>query len=728
MPPLDDEPRTIYADDTGIEAASKQNVTETSAPDTQAAADAPYDTTSDEDLLKRATKRYKQAYEAARDDFETAELVQEFIAGDQWPTNIKSERESFSRPCLTLDHLNQYVRHVVNSGLQRRVDIRVLPMNDEGDDAVGEIIAGMIRQITQASTAKVAYETGLRHECQNGFGYWRVKAVPSGCTHPVTNEPLHEIVVRRIPDPRMVLVDPFVEYPDARDARYIFVLTKMAVEDYKDQYEQNEPPESWHLLDGKEMIPGIDKGSCVVAEYYYIMADGTLCWSVLTPSKVLAKGVHHGNAMPIIRCVGEEYEHDGKARHRGMIEPAMDAARAYNYSASAFIENVALAPIAPFVAAAGQIEQYGNEWKDAHRVPRAVLKYDPVSLGGQQVPPPQRSQPAGIPQGWQGMMQNLMIDIQSSMGLAQPSVLGTGGAPVQSGAGLAEQKSPGEINTYHFHEHWFVAIEQTGRVILSMIPTVYTLPQAVKIVGDDGVVKTALLNPGQDTAVAPTGIPGQAPMPPQDPEAQQEAVDTIAAYEKVFDQSYNPCIGKYDVVITLGPSSASKKQETNKMLMTMINAAPALMPVIGDLLFQSMDVPGADQIAKRMRAQAGSPTPEQMKAMQMQMAQLQQQNAEMEKLLLAEQQKSEATMQKTQMDNTTKMAQASLDANVQLEIATRKNINDLLIEKMRSNTKISSEIIKAITKASTQPTHESRMAGYGDVIEDLAAEEPAPAF
>jgi len=112
---------------------------------------------------------------------------------------------------------------------------------------------------------------------------------------------------------------------------------------------------------------------------------------------------------------------------------------------------------------------------------------------------------------------------------------------------------------------------------------------------------------------------------------------------------------------------------------------------------------------------------------QVQMQQMQAQNAEMEKLLLAEQQKSEATMQKAHLDNTTKMAQANLDADVQLEIATRNNINALLIEKMRSNTKISSEIIKAITKASSQPTHEARMGGYSDVIEQLAVEEPVPA-
>ena len=686
---------------------------------------------SDEQILKDSKRRFKQALEAVKDDFDMTEQVQEFIAGDQWPTNIKTERENFDRPCLTLDHLNQYVRHVVNSGPMRKQDVRVLPMNDEADDQVAEIIAGMMRQITQTQTARVAYETGLRHECQNGFGYWRVKAIPSGCTHPATDEPLHEITIRRIPDPRMVLLDPFCEYPDGRDAKYGFILTKLAKADYREQYGEDEDDEvaqvtSWHMMDGNEVLPwlGTDGESCVVAEYYYKMKDGTLCWAICSPDKVLAKGVHHGNLIPIIRCVGEEYENGGKARKRGMIEPAMDAQRAYNYSSSAMIENAALAPIAPYVAAAGQIEQYMNEWKDAHRVPRAVLRYDPQSTGGQPVPPPQRATPAGVPQGWQTMLVNLVQDTQQIMGVGQPSVTGVGGAPVQSGAGIEAQQAPGEINTYHFHEHWFQAIEQTGRVILAMIPEVYTLPQAVKIVGDDGVMKTALLNPGQEQTVMDSTV--EAPPPPPQPMEGTNPQEKVAAYVKVFEPSYNCNLGKYDVVISLGPSSASKKQETNKMIMTMVNASPTLMSVIGDLLFQTMDVPLGDQIAKRMRAQGQGPNPEQVKAMQMQMQQLQQQNQEMEQLLLAEKQKSDATLQKAQMDNETKLSQANLDAEVQLEIATRNNLNAIIIEKMKSHTKISAEIIKAITKASTMPTHEGRMEGYGGAIEDLAADEPVP--
>lgn len=679
------------------------------------------------DLLATATTRFKQTYEAHRPDFEACADVQTFIAGDQWPQGIRRARESQDRPCLTLDHLNQYVRHVVNTGLMQSRDVRVLAMSGEADEKVGEILAGMIRQITQTSTSKVAYETGLRHACQTGFGYWRVKVVP------IPKTDLMEITIRKIKDPRMVLLDPFCDYPDGRDAAYAFVLSKLTAAEFKDQYPEaaEAGSKSWHAMDTSQTLPWIGEGSMVVAEYYYRDHDGTMRWAVLCPDRILSEGVHHGDVMPIIRAVGEEYEVDGKERKRGMInESSMDAQRAYNYASSACVEGAALAPLAPFIAAEGQIEQYTKEWADAHRTPRAVLRYTPVSLAGQPVPPPQRSEPAGISAGWQGMMTNLISDTQMIMGLSQPSTLGTGGAPVQSGAGINAQQEPGEINTFHFHEHWHMAIEQTGRVILAMIPHVYTQAQAVKITGDDGAMATAMLNPQQ----------------------QQTMMEERDAYDKVLSTSYNPTIGRYDVAISTGPSSASKKLEANKLLMTVVNANPDIMKIAGDLIVGSFDMAGADVLAKRLKAQLPPGTTEEVTGQLAMLAQAQEQNQslqqqlqEMEKILLGEREKSQAKLQQAQMDNAAQLQQAQIDAHAELltqrlddqnavQLATLKaqtdiettmqnNIVKVLVAKLQAESKIDVETMKAFHAASADPTHDGRLSGYLNVMGDLTAPE-----
>jgi hypothetical protein len=712
----------------------------TSQPEPTVTPTQPTEEELDAEILKLAKERFKQSYEAHREDFEACKGVQAFISGDQWPAGIKSDRESQDRPCLTLDHLNQYVRHVVNSGLKQSKDVRVLAMSGDADDKVGEILAGMVRQITQTSTSKVAYETGLRHECQIGFGYWRCKVQEIPKTKTQTNpEGLMEITIRKIKDPRMVLMDPFCEYPDGRDSHYCFVLTKLTTTEFKTQYPAGAEAgaKSWHDMDDTQVLPWIGQGNTVVAEYYYLdPVDQTMKWAILCPDMVLNKGIHHGDVMPIIRTVGEEFEVDGKERKRGMINgSSMDAQRAYNYSSSAFIEAVALAPLAPFIAEEGQIEQHITEWKDAHRVPRAVLRYKSVSVGGQLAPPPQRSQPAGIPAGWQGMMTNLISDTQMIMGLAQPSVLGTGGAPVQSGAGIEAQQAPGEINTFHFHEHWHIAIEQTGRVILAMIPHVYTKPQVVKIVGEDGRMETAMLNPGQQT-----------PM-----------VNNIdQALNKVTSVSYNPSIGRYDVAISTGPSSASKKSEANRTLTALVTASPELMKVAGDLLVESIDMAGADRLAKRLKSMLppGIDVDEDGKLAMIQKTmaeneQLKQEMSDMEKIIMAEREKSQAKLMETRMDNQAAIQEqqlnsradlfrqrvddqaaiqmATIKSQTDLEISSQGNIVKLMIAKIAAQSKIDVEIVRAFTSASQEPTHESRMSGYLGVMGSLAGggDEPA---
>ena len=66
---------------------------------------------------------------------------------------------------------------------------------------------------------------------------------------------------------------------------------------------------------------------------------------------------------------------------------------------SAKAELVALAPKAPYIIAEGQDEGYEQEWKSANIKSTPALHYVPVSLDGTPVPPPQRAQMVGIPEG-----------------------------------------------------------------------------------------------------------------------------------------------------------------------------------------------------------------------------------------------------------------------------------------------------------------------------------------
>lgn len=693
----------------------------------------------DSEFLSLANERFKQAFAYEKPDWDSFQEVENFLAHDQWPAKIKSDRENAGRPCLTLDHLNKYVRHVINSGLMRSRDVRVMAMSGEADDEVGEKLAGLLRQILQTSSSKIAYERGLRHSCGKGKGYWKVKVVD------IPRSDLQELQVRPIRDPRMVLFDPACEYPDGRDAEFVFELKKLTEKEFKKKYpkayDENGGCTSWHNVDKDTILPFISGGSVVVACYYYKNENGKICWAIMVPNKVLESGKEEdqGDLPPIIRCIGEEYEYQGKERTRGLVNPSsMDAQRAYNYSGSACIEQAALAPLAPFVAAEGQTEEF-PEWKDAHKVSRAVLRYKPVTVGGQLAPPPMRQEPAQLSPGWSGMMQQLMADEQSIMGMPQPQVLGTGGMPVQSGAGVDAQKEPGDINMYHYHEHWFDAIEQTGRVIMSMIPHVYNKKQAVMIVGNEGEMEKIVLDPGQQ-------------LPVQEFEKQ---IKSALGFKKVMDKTYNHLLGRYDVAISTGPSSATKKAETSNLMQTMVQAYPPIMEKAGDLVVRSMDMAGADVLADRLKKTlppgladddddvAGLVQKLQQAAMQVE--QLTAANAEMEKMILAEQQKAEANLiiadkkhaadlEKEQMKHERELFSTKLEneSNERLTVmkihadaasTMESNIVKLIIARIQAGNKIDIELMKQFTALQQIESQQERMAGYGDVMNKLNERE-----
>lgn len=116
-------------------------------------------------------------------------------------------------------------------------------------------------------------------------------------------------------------------------------------------------------------------------------------------------------------------------------------------------------------------------------------------------------------------------------------------------------------------------------------------------------------------------------------------------------------IGRYDVAISTGPSSATRKAEANKLMVAMVQADPTIMQKAPDLVVQSMDMAGADELADRLRKflpPGVSDDDEAMVAQQLQQfaqenQQLKQQMAEMEKIILGEREKAQADLLQAQM-------------------------------------------------------------------------------
>jgi hypothetical protein len=65
----------------------------------------------------------------------------------------------------------------------------------------------------------------------------------------------------------------------------------------------------------------------------------------------------------------------------------------------------------------------------------------------------------------------------------------------------------------------------------------------------------------------------------------------------IFDLS----VGKYDLVVDVGPSYTTRRAETADQMMQLIQAYPPVAPIIGDLIAKNLDWPGAQEIADRLK-------------------------------------------------------------------------------------------------------------------------------
>jgi hypothetical protein len=567
------------------------------------------------ELLVEARKRFEICRNAGKTNKERALKALRFRNLEQWDEAVKKERETDSegaRPCLVMDKLNQHINQVVNDERQNRPQIKVRPVDDKADVEAAKIYDGLIRHIQDRSCADEAYDTAFEHAVDGGYGFWRI--LTEYCDE---NSFEQEIVIKRIRNRFAASLDPNKQEADGSDAQYGFIVNSYT----KDEFEAEFGKDSVNSWSTDGFAHGWYEGeNILVAEYFYIKprketivqledgrvitkkefettpptyVDGTplpilvdakgkpkervttineVKWCKLTYDKVLEGPTDWaGKYIPIIEIVGNELDIEGEVYKSGLVYGAMDAQRVYNYASSAFVENVALAPRAPWTAAEGQIEGHEELWRTANRRNISVLPYKPVDANGILVPPPQRAAPPGIPVGWQGVLQNAEHDIQGATGQYAAS-LGEESNEKSGKAILARQRE-GDVGTFHYADNLSRAMRHTGRILLDLIPKYYDTKRAIRIIGEDGT-------------------PGQATIDPEMKEAYVKGPD---------GDIFNPTVGKYDVTVTVGPAYTTRRMEAAEWQLQMIQANPDMMQVMGDIMFRNMDAPGAEEIAERIK-------------------------------------------------------------------------------------------------------------------------------
>lgn len=600
-----------------------------------------YDPTpDDEKLLEIARKRFDTCVEAESEIRQLGLDDQKFRSGNQWPDEIKTERDREGQACLTINKLPQYCHQIVNDWRQNQTAVGVNPVDDKADIEIAKILKGHIRHIEYRSTAEVAYTRALDNAVTRGYGYFRV------ITEYADEKSFDlEIRIKSIRDPDSVFLDPNYQELDGSDANFGFVVDNFDREEFRFLYPNAtlSKMSDWTAI-GTYAPDWFNQGNVRVAEYFtkefsnatlYLLNNGQalleedlqkmlaqnggqmpehleitdtrktvitkIMWYKINGIEVLEREEWPGTYIPIIPVLGDEQIVDGKRILEGVIRHAKDPQRMYNYWESAKTDTIALAPRAPFIGAEGQFEGHEAQWKSANKRNHAYLEYKQTDVEGEKAAAPQRQAFEPPVQAFVGAEAQCTEDIKETTGIYDASLGNRSNE--QSGLAIERRNNQAQVSNYHFVANLNLSIKHAGRIFIDLIPKVYTKKESIRILHDDGTPEMVLLN----------------------------QIFTRNGKQINTDLS----LGKYDVTVSSGPSFATRRQEAADSIIQFVKSFPQFGQVAGDLIVGNMDWEGAEEMASRLKKSlppgladsdqdSQTPIPPQVKNQMIQMQQMNQ--------------------------------------------------------------------------------------------------------
>lgn len=570
---------------------------------------------SDKDTLAEALEEFRLSEDSEAenrkqwlDDLKFARL------GEQWPDGVRRQRELDGRPCLTINRLPAMIRTVLNDARQNKPAIKVHPVDSGAKRETAEILNGLIRNIEYTSSADVAYDTALDHAVTGGFGYFRIST-----DYACDDQFDQDILIERIANPLTVYGDENSTCADSSDWNKAFTTDLYTDEAFEKRW-KGAAKSNWEV-DYKDMPNGWRDGELIrVAEWWsreevpaklLKLSDGMVLYEpeylkikelldaqgimvvetrptktykvtqrIMTGAEVLETNAWAGKYIPIIPVYGDEVNVEGKRHWISLVRWAKDPQQMFNYWRSASTELVALAPKAPYIGPKGAFNTDQQKWATANVVSYPYIEYDGAI-------PPQRQPFAGPPAGALQEALNASDDMKSVMGIYD-AALGARSNET-SGRAILQRQRESDTATFNYIDNLSRAIKHAGRVMVDLIPKVYSTPRIIRVIHEDGTNESVPINQ--------PFVPDQAKSPQSQQYEAGKQQETVEGLTKIFDVT----TGKYDVTCEVGPAYSTKREEAAAQMLELGRMFPPMMQVAGDLLVKNLDWPGADDLSDRLK-------------------------------------------------------------------------------------------------------------------------------
>lgn len=581
-----------------------------------------------EKLLSLFRERMNVAIDFWAQQFANSLADTELLYDSSWTDKDRKAREDAGRPALDFNILTKYRNMVVGSIRNSRYGIHVHSSsaydgvnvtNDSKKVKSSEIMEGLLRYVETRNNSHEVYSMAAGQAVDGGFGWVRVRTELSD-SNPF--EP--NIIVENVPIRTDVYFDPYATKVDLSDAKWACIHTIMSKAEFDVRYPNNsmesatlgsytgsgtqaffEPNDGVKVCDyywkqpvnrdifklvhvggtdpedkgtGEEIIINKNNGKIYLNELikhgYKLVSTKKNHPTIdvmmvrCTHSQILEDPIiWPGMTIPIVPVWGRRVDYNGKIFAYSLVRQCHDIVRMVSYWMSAATERVQMTAKGHYIIEENQIGQHKTIWDGALTENFPYLPYQHKEGAS----PPRRDVTPGFASTEiqiLGVCTSMMGDI---IGIQEAS-LGKSGNEV-SGLAIKRRQDAGANNVAEFEDNTRNMIQSVNKVVLEIIPKVYSNSRAQRIVMRDGTSKLVHIN----------NI------------VEDEQTGKKIIFNKLDSNEYN-------CVITTGPGYQSQREEAFTMMSELIrHMPPEQASAVWDKLIALSDVPGSESMVTRLQ-------------------------------------------------------------------------------------------------------------------------------
>lgn len=567
-----------------------------------------------------------------------------------------------ARPCLVINKMREPVNQVLDGLRDAEIGIELTPADDFA--ALGIVLdrteiqtrEGLLRRIQRDSQAANMRLWAAGRALIAGRGFYGVmtrfvEASIEGPAHISMWD--QELYVTGWFNQACITLDPAHEQPDGSDAKGGFIGEWITFADYETTYPAHaDRPNLLTDLDDDSFVAlgedaptwfrgAGDLRAVHIVNYFYVveefrelclLADDTAAWKDELPAGAdvvdtrdvprrtvkwcvldganpdpLVERDWLGPDIPIIKVVGEELQpYDDQRRVEGLVRPGKDSNQGFNAMASKAVELVALTPIPSVYLANGQDEGFKAEWDLATTRTMGRLHYNHKDAEGNVIGPPTTINRDAPIQPVAMALQMFDEAVQTTTRRHDPS-LGKVDPALKSGRAISQVIDQSKEGTSNFGDNQRISARRECVILNNLLYPVYGRRpgRLARIIDGTREPQTVLLGVPyltQDGRHVPYTIPHPddptrtLPMPMDHP--------SVPATAQKYLLTPN---AKANINVTIKKNYDTRRQEQNELLVGLVEADPTQMLVVGDLLWDSSDLPAHEELAERYRLMLAPP-------------------------------------------------------------------------------------------------------------------------